>query len=181
MLLPPLQLLVLKIQQQEVLIQSLVLTVEKQSKEIAVLTAKLREYENPKNSSNSSIPRSKDENRPAKNQSLRSPSAKKRGGQSKHKGFTFEYTTIPDEVIDHKPQYCNRCVGDLSAVSEDLIEGRRVVDLPVIKRICTEHNTYCKTCICVHCTEANFLRALQPVCNTEQVCRRPSVICMPVK
>ena len=46
-------------------------------KENSILREKLSKYENPKNSRNSSIPPSKDENRPLKTKSLREPSDKK--------------------------------------------------------------------------------------------------------
>lgn len=55
-------------------------------KENAFLRDRLAKYENPKNSRNGSLPPSKDENRPAKNQSLRTPSGKKPGGQKGREG-----------------------------------------------------------------------------------------------
>tara|TARA_R110000796_G_scaffold43619_3_gene107107 strand:- start:459 stop:749 length:291 start_codon:yes stop_codon:yes gene_type:complete len=55
-------------------------------KENIILRERLSKYENPKNSRNSSIPPSKDENRPKKNQSLRKSTGKKPGGQLGHKG-----------------------------------------------------------------------------------------------
>jgi len=45
--------------------------VKKLRKENVVLKEKLAKYENPKNSRNSSIPPSKDENRPKRNNSVR--------------------------------------------------------------------------------------------------------------
>jgi hypothetical protein len=58
-------------------------------KENAFLKERLAEYENPKNSRNSSIPPSRDEKRPKKNQSLRISSEKKSGGQKERKGNTY--------------------------------------------------------------------------------------------
>ena len=46
----------------------------------------LSDYRNKKNSNNSNLPPSKDENRPLKNQSLRQKSDKKPGGQPGHEG-----------------------------------------------------------------------------------------------
>jgi len=62
-------------------------------KENSELRERLSKYENPKNSRNSSMPPSKDENRPGKNQSLRKRSGKDPGGQPGRKGKTLEMTT----------------------------------------------------------------------------------------
>ena len=72
----------------------------------AILKEKLAKYENPKNSNNSSIPPSKDENRPFKSKSLRKKTGRKPGGQKGHKGTTLELTSNPDVTIDHAPEYC---------------------------------------------------------------------------
>ncbi len=52
-----------------------------QAKEIAFLKEELAQLKHSKNSRNSSIPPSKDENRPRANQSLHKSSGKKPGGQ----------------------------------------------------------------------------------------------------
>ncbi len=56
------------------LIKSLQQTIAELIKENAVLKARIDELEHPKNSNNSSVPPSKDENRAKKNQSLRKKS-----------------------------------------------------------------------------------------------------------
>jgi hypothetical protein len=63
---------------------------------IVQLLEKIETLMHPKTSRNSSVPPSKDENRPLKNQSLRSTSAKKVGGKKGHKGSTLEMTNTPD-------------------------------------------------------------------------------------
>src|SRR5699024_6534763 len=68
----------------------------KLKKENNSLIDRLSSFENPKNSRNSSIPPSKDENRPKRNQSLRKPSDKKPGGQLGRKGKTLEMVENPD-------------------------------------------------------------------------------------
>ena len=73
---------------------------------IAVLEAKLEKYEHPKNSKNSSIPPSKDENRPVPNQSLREKSGKKVGGQPGHKGYTLEMNSHPTDVVHLYSNFC---------------------------------------------------------------------------
>jgi len=55
-------------------------------KENSCLRERLAKYETPKNSRNSSIPPSKDENRPRRNKSLRKKSDKPVGGQQGHEG-----------------------------------------------------------------------------------------------
>jgi transposase len=57
---------------------------EKENKRLkrdnAILKDKLEKYENPKNSNNSSVPPSKDENRPFKSKSLRRKTGHNPGG-----------------------------------------------------------------------------------------------------
>ena len=76
------------------------------------LREQLAKHQNPKNSRNSSIPPSKDNNRPKPNQSLRQPSGKKPGGQFGRKGTTLEMTKTPDTTIDLYPEYCHSCGAD---------------------------------------------------------------------
>ncbi len=78
------------------------------------LMERLAKYENPKNSSNSSMPPSKDENRLFKTKTLREASGKKPGGQPGHEGKTLEMVSIPDQVVVHNPLYCNHCGLDMS-------------------------------------------------------------------
>ena len=83
--------------------------VERLTSRIEELERELAKYRIRKNSSNSSIPPSKDENRPNKTRSLRGKSGKKSGGQPGHKGHRLEMSAIPDQVITHIPDFCNRC------------------------------------------------------------------------
>ena len=121
------------------------------------LKEKLARYEHPKNSNNSSIPPSKDENRPRKNKSLRTKTGRKPGGQKGHKGNTLEMTTNPDQTIDHTPQYCESCGQDIGAVPGEFVERRQQIDIPPIKPIVTEHRIYRKQCTCCgHVTTSAF-------------------------
>lgn len=120
------------------------------------LNSKLSVLKNKKNSNNSHTPPSKDENRPLRNQSLREKSDKKVGGQPNHEGKTLKCSGVIDEVIEHLPGFCNCCGEDLKNVPEDLIETRQLIDIPVIKPICTEHRIYRKTCSCGHQMESKF-------------------------
>lgn len=62
---------------------------------IVDLEGQLARYQNPKSSRNSSVPPSKDENRPKKTQSLREDSGRKASGQLGHEGHTLEMTASP--------------------------------------------------------------------------------------
>ena len=129
------------------------LYLEKENAELRELLAK---HENPKNSRNSSIAPSKDENRPKKNQSLRKSTGKKPGGQPGHKGRTLEMTSTPDHIIDLIPDYCNNCGSSLDNVISVKERTRQIVDIPPIKAVWKQYNTYSKSCQCGFCTESNF-------------------------
>ena len=136
----------------------------------AVLRERLSKYENPKNSRNSSIPPSKDENRPKKNQSLRRPSGKKVGGQPGHKGSTLEMVAAPDNIIDLVPGHCNTC--GVSLCGEPAIrEGsRQIVDIPPIKAVWTEYRTFAEQCGCGGRTVADFPKGVDtPVSYGENI------------
>lgn len=141
----------------DILIQTLIAKIQEQQKTIGILIgrislleAELAIYKNKKNSNNSHTPPSKDENRPKKNQSLREKSDKKPGGQPGHEGKTLECSVVIDTIINHVPDYCNCCGKDLRNIPEVLIESRQVIDIPVIKPLCTEHRVYQRTCGCGH-------------------------------
>src|SRR3990172_9476632 len=85
-------------------IGELELVVENLQSQIKLLTTK-------KNSNNSSLPPSADLAR--KNNSLRTPSEKKSGGEQGHRGTTLMMTETPDEIHPLIPDYCNQCGKDL--------------------------------------------------------------------
>lgn len=124
--------------------------------ENADLKERLSRYENPKNSRNSSIPPSKDENRPLKTKSLRKKSNKKPGGQHGRKGNTLQMAENPDHIIDYIPCYCGKCGIDLSKLPYELAGQRQVVDIPPIKPVYTEHRIYRKKCACGHTTSGTY-------------------------
>ena len=110
---------------------------------IAILKGKLHK----KNSTNSSIPPSQDENRVKPNQSLRKKSGKKSGGQKGSKGTTLKMHDEADIVVDHKMDFCSNCGEELLGAQE--FAGRRqVVDIPPIKPTVTEHRIYSTICQC---------------------------------
>ena len=88
------------------LIKSFLDLIRKQEKTIDDLTkkntdleAQLLIYKTKKNSNNSSIAPSNDQNRLKKNQSLREMSGKKPGGQQGHEGKTLKSSGIMEEVF----------------------------------------------------------------------------------
>jgi transposase len=124
-------------------------------KENTVLRKKLSKYENPKNSNNSSIPPSKDENRPLKTKSLRTKGGKV-GGQIGHKGTTLKMVENPDKVVDYVPDFCGGCGCDLQGVAQEFMGKRQVVDIPVIQPKYIEYRIYKKQCNCGHSTCSSY-------------------------
>jgi len=77
-------------------------TVEVLLKRVDELEQEVNRLRNKKNSRNSSIPPSKDENRP-KRKSLREKSGLKPGGQKGRKGNTLKLVQAPDIIKKHYP------------------------------------------------------------------------------
>lgn len=124
---------------------------------IIELEKRIEQYEKPrKNSSNSSTPPSKDENRLPRTNSLREKSDRKVGGQPGHEGKTLEMCDHPDEVIEHRACFCPDCGNDLSDRNFELFGIRQVIDIPVIKHVVTEHQVYRCTCTCGKQVESDF-------------------------
>jgi len=108
-----------------------------------------------KNSSNSSIPPSKDENRIKPNQSLRIKTNKKTGGQKGHRGTTLKMQDNVDRYVDHKSSFCSCCSERLRG--EHTFTGRRqVIDIPPIQPTVTEHRIYSTVCSCGKTTTSTF-------------------------
>ncbi|MDP3002871.1 MAG: IS66 family transposase [Bacteroidales bacterium] len=126
------------------------------------LMERLARYENPKNSRNSSIPPSKDENRPFKSKSLREVSGKKPGGQPGHEGKTLEMVSVPDEIVVHNPLFCKHCGLDVSHLPAEMVERRQVVEIPPIKPIYIEHQVFARTCTCGHTISGSFPQEITP-------------------
>lgn len=125
-------------------------------KENQDLKNRLAKYETPKTSRNSSVPPSKDENRPKPNQSLREPSSKKPGGQLGREGKTLEMTSTPDQIIELHPDYCNSCGSSLKELRATKEQVRQTIDIPPIKAIYTEYQAFSKLCNCGCQTTADF-------------------------
>ena len=123
---------------------------------IDVLERELARYTTRKNSNNSSMPPSKDENKPPRTSSLREKSNRKAGGQPGHEGKTLEMTETPDEIIDHHSCFCPECGKDVSELPFEFSGKRQVIEIPTIKQIVTEHRVYRCTCSCGKIVESDF-------------------------
>jgi len=133
-------------------------------KENQYLKERLSKYEHPKNSGNSSIPPSKDENRPKRNQSLRKKTGRKPGGQKGSKGNTLKMLECPDIVEKHIPDFCSCCGKDIRGHAKEFVGKRQVIDIPEIKYHVHEHQVFSKTCTCGHQTTAQYpIEANAPV------------------
>jgi len=123
---------------------------KKLRKKNQVLKQRLSKYEHPKNSNNSSVPPSQDENRPKRNQSLRVKTSRQPGGQKGRKGNTLKMVGSPDIIEKHMPGFCNCCGKDISNIAYEFAGRRQVIDLPEIKLHVREHQIFKKTCTCGH-------------------------------
>jgi len=123
---------------------------------IEALERELARYKTKKDSTNSSLPPSKDENRPLRTSSLREKGGRKAGGQPGHDGKTLKMTDTPDEIVEHRACFCPACGKDVSSQHFEYSGKRQVIDIPVIKPIVTEHRVYRCTCTCGKVVESDF-------------------------
>ena len=115
---------------------------------IEALERELDCYKTKKDSSNSSLPPSKDENRPPRTRSLREKGGRKAGRQPGHDGKTLKMTDTPDEIVEHRACFRPECGKDVSSQPFEFFGKRQVIDIPVIEQIVTEHRVYRCTCTC---------------------------------
>ena len=125
-------------------------------KKVDVLERELARYKTRKDSSNSSMPPSKDENKPPRTSSLREKSGRKAGGQPGREGKTLEMTETPDKIIEHRACFCPECGKDVRYLPFEFFGKRQVIDIPVIKQIVTEHRVYRCKCTCGNIVESDF-------------------------
>jgi len=144
-----------RVEELEVLVKILLGKVDILTKENKELKHRLSKYKNPKNSNNSSISPSKDENRP-KRKSLREKSDRKAGGQKGREGKTLNMVEAPDVIKTHMPVFCNCCGNDISNNSFEFVGKRQVFDIPEIRVKVTEHQIFKKKCECGHETTSSF-------------------------
>jgi hypothetical protein len=95
---------------------------------IEVLEQELARYTTRKDSNNSSLPPSKDENRLPRTSSLREKGSQKAGGQPGHDGKTLKMTDKPDEIVEHRACFCPECGKDVSSHPFEYFGKRQVTD-----------------------------------------------------
>jgi len=90
--------------------------------------------------------------------SLRSSSGRRQGGQDGHEGARLEPVAVPDEQVEHPPERCEGCGGDLA--DGERLEGgesRQVFDVPegALLRV-VEHVAVHRRCGCGHVSAGAF-------------------------
>ena len=140
----------------DTIIKELLRSLQELTKEVQYLKERLTKYEHPKNSGNSSIPPSQDENRPKRNQSLREKTGRKPGGQKGRKGNTLKMVESPNIIEKHLPSFCTCCGKDISSLLPEFVGKRQVIDLPEIKLQVREHQIFKRVCTCGHKTTGQY-------------------------
>ena len=140
----------------QLLVQTLLQKIEQLEARIKILEVENAILKNKKNSNNSHIPPSQDQNRPKKNQSLRLPTGKKAGGQPGHEGTTLQCSSEVHEIIKHSPDACSNCGNHLSNHPGVLVSTRQLLDIPPIVLKCIEHQVFKKQCSCGHTMQGSF-------------------------
>ena len=142
-----------------------------ENKDLREQLSKYEDPQPPKNSSNSSVPPSKEgfgAEIKRRTSSLREKSGKKPGGQPGHEGNTRLMSDQPDETEDIQPNYCRECGRELSGIEgkEEYREecvGVRII--PVIKRI----RFLNKTCTCGCCNRVEYTKRKNPVYLSSEI------------
>lgn len=131
-------------------------TIEELRNRVAYLENELSKYKTNKNSNNSSIPPSQDQFGPSRNKSLRKKTGRKVGGQNGHEGQTLKMTDSPDKIVDHSPDYCEKCGNGIQDIETEFVSRKQVIDIPPIKPEIIEHRIYKRRCSCGHETCSDF-------------------------
>ena len=107
------------------------------------------------NSSNSSIPPSKDPlSKKVKNsRNSRENTGKLPGGQPGHPGKTLVPKNEPDDVIDYTADFCSHCNSILSTTDQFFVEERQEVEIPEVQAQYIAHRIY--ACTCPRCNSLN--------------------------
>jgi len=114
------------------------------------LEKQIRLLKNGRNSKTSSTPPSHDLGR-SNEKNSRAPSLRKPGGQQGHEGTSLQMVEQPDEIIEHRPQYCQLCGEVLDSQNATLVSCKQEIIIPPIKAQYIEHQSYaCTCCKCGH-------------------------------
>ncbi len=103
----------------------------------------------PKDSTNSSIPSSKD--RIPRTRSQREKSGKKPGGQQGHLGHHRERNPHPDAIVMVQASHCRGCGASLEGREGIIGQIAQEVDIPAITPLTTEYQQVIKVCACGEC------------------------------
>jgi len=99
-----------------------------------------------KDSHNSSMPPSTDPPGTRRTRGLRRRAGRKVGGQPGHRGAPRRPGPRPDEVITHTPQECRACGAPLATSSATRVERRRLIEVPPVRLLVTEHQSETRRC-----------------------------------
>src|SRR5947209_9689117 len=102
-----------------------------------------------KDSTNSSIPSSKDLIQRTRSQ--RKKSGKKAGGKPGHTGHHRERNAHPDRIVIVQASHCRSCGASLSGREATIGQIAQQVDLPTITPLTTEYRQVIKVCACGGC------------------------------
>ena len=103
----------------------------------------------PKDSTNSSIPSSKE--LIPRTRSQREKSGKKPGGTPGHVGYHRERNPHPDSIVKVQASHCAGCGASLSEIEGTIGQIAQEVDIPLITPLTTEYQQVIKVCACGHC------------------------------
>lgn len=99
-------------------------------------------------STTSSKPPSTDVSHAVRPVSLRVRTGRRPGGQPGHRGGTLAWRADPERILAHRPSACTHCVQPLAADAVgEVAERARVVDLPPVRLVTTEHRRVSDTCV----------------------------------
>src|SRR5256712_341655 len=102
-----------------------------------------------KDSTNSSIPSSKELSRRTRSQ--REKSGKKAGGQQGHAGHHRERNPHPDAIVMVQESHCRNCGASLEGREGIIGQIAQEVDIPTITPLTTEYQQVIKVCACGEC------------------------------
>ncbi|MBL4862743.1 MAG: IS66 family transposase [Crocinitomicaceae bacterium] len=114
---------------------------------ILELQEEIRLLKNGKKSNTSHTPPAQDLGR-SNQKNSREKSGKKSGGQQGHKGSTLQMKVLPDEIIEHTPDFCTNCSNSLEGTSSILHERKQEVIIPPFQAKYVEHQSFMRVCTC---------------------------------
>ena len=131
--------------------------VAEQSIQIEALTTQVSELTRRlgRNSGNSSLPPSSDRgSKPQREPRKRGRGGRRPGKQPGAPGSGLGMVADPDQVVDHEPDACLGCGGDLAGAADAGMVVRQVRDVPLVKITVTEHRLHKRACGCGQVTVA---------------------------